>query len=139
MPQIQSVLVVDDDILQLEVMRDYFARRHVTNVTCVSDGQIAANLLMTPGKEQPDLIVSDIHMPYLDGIEIIAIAGETCPQVPIILLSGSGRQQLDAAAVLATGSGLNVLAALSKPIDEDAIDLAISQFEGSAGLLEATV
>ncbi len=120
--KIGKVLVVDDDLLQLEVMRDYFMQRQVADIECVSDSQIAADLLGGPDARHLDLIVSDIHMPEVDGIEILHILSHTGSRTPLILASGSGHFQLKTAGILATRMGLNVLGALRKPLEPARFD-----------------
>ena len=130
MLRLHSVLVVDDDPLQLEVMRDYLTRQKVAKITCVSDGQIAINLLSAPQPHSPELLITDIHMPGLDGIEILAFLTASAQPPPVLLVSGSGARQLQSAAILAKGSGLTVLGALSKPVVTTELDAALARFAG---------
>lgn len=50
----------------------------------VSDGQ---ELIEQIQKEMPDLIITDIQMPVVDGLEVCRYVRETFPEIPIILLT----------------------------------------------------
>src|SRR5438034_1530700 len=49
------------------------------------DGREAVELAQRMG---PDLVVMDIEMPVLDGIEATRVLREGCPEVPIVAISG---------------------------------------------------
>ncbi|HUM65961.1 MAG TPA: response regulator, partial [Chitinophagaceae bacterium] len=51
-------------------------------------------------KDKPyDVVLCDIKMPKLDGIEFLQKAGETSPDVPIIMISGHGNIETAVEAV----------------------------------------
>ena len=79
------VLVVDDD----ELVRSLMAMAledagHDTIEAC--DGEEACHLL--ENLDQVALIVTDLHMPKMDGIELAKWAQSHYPMVPILLVSG---------------------------------------------------
>jgi DNA-binding response OmpR family regulator len=53
------------------------------------DGEEAASLLATLGTNV-GVIVSDIRMPRLDGLQLAVVVSERWPTVPLILISGEG-------------------------------------------------
>lgn len=61
-----SVLVVDDEPPIVELVRGYLEREG-WSVTWASDGQLALEAI---AREQPDVVVLDLMLPGLDGIEI---------------------------------------------------------------------
>jgi DNA-binding response OmpR family regulator len=80
-----KVLVVDDD----DAMRALL-RLHLTNagyaVTVAEDALVAGRKLL---EAAPDLIILDVNLPYMSGLELAAIliADATIPHVPIIFIS----------------------------------------------------
>ena len=94
-----SILVVDDD----ESIRDLL-RMHLSAAgyeVHVAEDAIAAGYLVL--RSPPDLIISDINMPHMDGFEFIAAlkADSTLPKIPVIFLTSfeegdEGRKQLGA-------------------------------------------
>ncbi|HET7468854.1 MAG TPA: response regulator [Gemmatimonadales bacterium] len=64
-----------------------------------------------------DLAVVDIHMPEMDGLELLAQLRATCPTLPVIMMSG-GDQTRDL-ALLDDARLLGASAALAKPFSLD--------------------
>jgi CheY-like chemotaxis protein len=80
-----NILVVDDD----ESMRDLL-RLHLSAAgyeVRVAEDAIAAGYMVL--KRPPDLIISDVNMPHMDGFEFIAAlkADSTLPEIPVIFLT----------------------------------------------------
>jgi len=42
-------------------------------------------------REHPDLVLTDLRMPEVDGLEVLRRAGELSPETPLIVVSGTGR------------------------------------------------
>src|SRR3954471_14075997 len=80
-----TILIVDDDAS----MRDLL-RLHLTAAgyeVQVAEDAIAAGYMVL--RSPPDLIISDVNMPHLDGFEFIEAlkADKTLPQIPVIFLT----------------------------------------------------
>ena len=83
------VLVVDDE----EPVRRYLARSLAEGgyrVVEAHDGQEALALLMRLGATVIGLVVSDITMPRVSGLELAAVVEARWPTVPVLLVSGQG-------------------------------------------------
>jgi two-component system cell cycle response regulator CpdR len=80
------ILLADDDPTALDlVSRALTAEGH--NVVCCCDGQEALQrLLAAPGEFA--LLLSDVEMPGLDGIELAKRARSAAPGLRILLMSG---------------------------------------------------
>lgn len=63
-----------------------------------------------------DLVITDIIMPGMDGIELIVEFSEHHPGVPIIAMSGGGKA-VPADLVLSDAHGLGAVTSLAKPFD----------------------
>jgi len=80
-----TILVLEDE----EIMRDLL-RIHLTNagyeVLVAEDAVVAGHLLM---KERPNLILTDIEMPFMDGLEFVrALKSDAAVSaIPVIFLS----------------------------------------------------
>lgn len=83
------VLLVDDE----DVVRRITARILAGGgyrVLEAHDGEQAATLLPTLGTNAVGLVVSDIRMPGMSGIELATLVSERWPTVPVLLVSGQG-------------------------------------------------
>ncbi len=84
-----KILVAEDEPLMLMTIEAKLKKDGFT-VMCVSDGQEAINALDT---FLPDLIITDILMPYTSGLEVISVARSKNIKLPIIVLSGIGEEE----------------------------------------------
>ena len=75
-----------------------------------SDGELAYPLIK---KEKPDILITDIRMPFMDGLELSRLVKKELPQIKIIILSGYN--EFDYAK---TAINIGVTDYLLKPISE---------------------
>ncbi|MGB2675490.1 MAG: response regulator [Candidatus Acidiferrum sp.] len=76
-----SILVVDDEPELLEIMADWF-RREGCNVLSAENGAEALLLLQT---NHLDVVVSDIHMPVMDGVTMLQKIKSTNTYLPSVM------------------------------------------------------
>ncbi len=81
----QRVLVVDDDATVSEVVARYLEHAGFA-VTVVADGRVA---LATALAELPDLVVLDLMLPGMDGLEVFTALRAQAP-VPVVMLTAKG-------------------------------------------------
>jgi two-component system response regulator YesN len=84
---IYKVFLVEDEILTREGIRDnvQWKADGFEFSGEASDGDMALPLIQTI---KPDLLVTDIKMPFMDGLELCRIVRERMPWIKIIILSG---------------------------------------------------
>src|SRR5947207_12462093 len=82
-----KVFFVEDEIITREGIRDNVDWQASGFEFCgeAADGEIALPLLRTI---QPDVLITDIKMPFMDGLQLSKIVRERMPWVKIIILSG---------------------------------------------------
>ncbi|MDA8109384.1 MAG: response regulator [Betaproteobacteria bacterium] len=80
-----SILVVDDDESIRELLRLHL-RSAGYDVQVAEDAIVAGHMVL---ERRPDLIITDVNMPYMDGFEFVAAlkADKTIPDIPVIFLS----------------------------------------------------
>ena len=81
------VLVVDDDLTVRDVVRRYLERDGHT-VTVVGDGERA---LEASARQRPDLVVLDLMLPGIDGLEVCRRLRATSA-VPVVMLTALGEE-----------------------------------------------
>src|SRR5437016_2412398 len=87
-------LVVDDE----EVVCRYTARVLMDaglRVLEAHDGEEALALLENLGAAAVGLVVSDVGMPRMGGVELAMVIGHRWPAVPVLLVSGQGSPESD--------------------------------------------
>ena len=82
-------LFVDDEVEFLELMEKRLTRRGMDVVTA-PDGQTALNLLdqAIQAGQTFEIVVMDVRMPGMDGLETLRHMKEKAPKIPVILLTG---------------------------------------------------
>jgi two-component system C4-dicarboxylate transport response regulator DctD len=84
------ILVVDDDAAVLRMMAEALELRGFTPRPMQSSRD-AAKLLRT---ETFDLIITDVVMPYVHGLEILQIAKSRKPETPVLFVTGHAHRQI---------------------------------------------
>jgi CheY-like chemotaxis protein len=117
-----KILIVDDSPDTREMIAKLLELERFTVVTA-EDGRAGLDLAAA---ECPDLIITDINMPNLDGIEMIKIlrSKPLLSNVPIMVITAYGNNF--ASAALSAGANY----ALSKPLKLDALIEGIKRLLG---------
>jgi CheY-like chemotaxis protein len=79
-----KILIVDDSQELLDVMCEYLETSGYT-VHTTTQSQDALRFIAVTGY---DVIVSDIHMPEMDGLELMALIKNKHPGLPVVLITG---------------------------------------------------
>ena len=82
-----SVLVVDDEVQFVETLVKRLAKRGV-KVGAAHSGQQALDVLAGSGATRTDVVILDVKMPGMDGLETLAAIKEQHPLVEVIMLTG---------------------------------------------------
>lgn len=82
----KKILVVDDECSHLKML-EWQLDNYQFNVVTADNGNSALNHLSA---DPPDLILTDLFMPEMDGFELLARVNEKNPELPVIVLSGQG-------------------------------------------------
>jgi two-component system response regulator YesN len=105
-----KVFFVEDEIITREGIRDNVDWRGNGFEFCgeATDGETALALLRTV---QPDVLITDIKMPFMDGLQLSRIVRERMPWVKIIILSGHDEFEYARKAI-----GIGITDYLLKPV-----------------------
>lgn len=81
----EKILIVDDEKMMLHVAMSILKSKY--EVICAGSAEEAIHLY---DEEEPDLILTDINMPGMDGLEMVEILrGEHGMKVPVMFMTGS--------------------------------------------------
>jgi PAS domain S-box-containing protein len=121
------VMIIDDEALVRAHLRRLL-EQHGFTVRDVDSAHAGLELLVA---ESPELVLLDLNMPDLDGLEVVRRLRATGARVPVVLCSGN----LDAMLMRETDSGL-IQAILHKPFSsDDLLDAVERAREGAASQL----
>lgn len=88
MEKIRIFLVEDEAIIRNGVKRSIdWEKEGYDFVGEAGDGELAYPMIM---KEKPDILITDIRMPFMDGLELSRLVKEKLPDIRIVLLTGYG-------------------------------------------------
>lgn len=121
-----TVLVVEDHDFQRRTILQILANLGVGSLLEAADGETALTLL-DAGKV-PDVVVCDLDLPGMDGVELVKRIADRHPEVGVVFASGLDDQVIDAADKSARERGVTVLRALRKPLTARALFAAIDGF-----------
>ncbi len=126
MANFSSVLLVDDDPVQLAILESYFSAKGVESVHKALNGISALEQIEKFGDEI-DLVLCDLKMPEMDGIEFMRHLKDSPYSGPVAILSSADRFLIESAEKLATIHGLNVIGSVRKPMNKERLDALIAK------------
>ncbi len=86
----ENILIVDDELDMLELLELIITDRTDYRVITTSEPQKATQLL----REQPiDLVITDLRMPEMDGLELIDKIKQWDDQIPFIIITAYGTME----------------------------------------------
>ena len=121
------LLIADDEKLEREALADMVSRRfeHEVVLELAENGRKAADTAVLGGA---DLILMDMKMPNLDGIDATRIIRELAPDIPIIALTAYAYEHDKQAALKA---GCNDF--LTKPFTQEVLKETIKKWLDDKG------
>ena len=122
-----TVLVVEDHDFQRRTILQILANLGVGSLHEAADGESALDLLERG--EQPDIVVCDLDLPGIDGVELVRRIAERHDRVGVIFASGLEERIVAAAEGTARAHGVTVLAALQKPLTARKLLAAIGEHD----------
>lgn len=123
----KCVLIVDDNDFNRELVKDILEDEDIT-VYEAEDGSSAIELLESEQADDIDVVLMDMRMPGMDGIEttkIIRTKNGKCMEVPIIAMTADG---FETDIGMLQKAGMNGL--ISKPVDVNTLVEHITKLAG---------
>jgi len=115
---VHTILLVDDE-------------EGIRNVLNITLGHAGFNVLLAPDGDQglavfeshrPDIVISDIKMPGIDGIELLRRIKQINPETEVIMITGHGDMDLAVKSLQYEASDF-----ITKPIDSEEIETAVAK------------
>jgi EAL domain-containing protein (putative c-di-GMP-specific phosphodiesterase class I)/CheY-like chemotaxis protein len=115
-----SVLVIDDHPFQRRTLARKLSALGVPSVLEAADGADALEHVRASAGSLA-LIVSDVDMPEMDGLEFLRRLAAEAPSTAVAVVSALDRSLLKSVEVMASEYGLHLVGVLEKPVTEDAL------------------
>ena len=116
----ERILLVDDDAAFLFAGRELLmAQSRAFHVDTAEDAEAALSAIR---QQDYDVVVSDIRMPGLNGIQLLTECQRIRPDIPVVLITAYEDRQLETEA-----ARLGAYAFLHKPLDSDTFASVVSR------------
>jgi DNA-binding NarL/FixJ family response regulator len=99
-----KILLADDQVLFVEGLRTFLIN-YAEDMTVVGIAPNGNEAVAMTGKLRPDIILMDVRMPEMDGVEAVRIIKSKYPEIKIIMLSTYDEDEFVRAALLGGASG----------------------------------
>jgi CheY-like chemotaxis protein len=111
----KPILLVEDDQVDTMTVTRALKEIHVTNpLVHLENGEDAVNYLRDPQKEKPCIVLLDLNMPIMNGIEFLQVVKNDSKLrcIPVVVLTTSEEQQDKV-----NSFNLGVAGYMAKPVD----------------------
>ena len=113
-----KILLVDDEKEFIQTLSERLQMRNM-GTAVVYDGNAALDQVQY---DEPDVMIIDLKMPGIDGIELLKRVKQTWPQIQVIVLTGHGSEQ-DKKNCMALGA----FSYMQKPVDIDLLSESLKK------------
>ncbi len=120
-----TIIIADDEKNTREGLRWALERKNL-NILLAADGEEALQLMRS---EPVDILLTDLKMPKLDGLELLGYVSKESPETEVVMLTGHGTVE---SAVDAMKAG--AFDYLIKPINIDELNLLVDRILASRAL-----
>lgn len=122
-----KILALDDDQFMLKLHSQMLANLGFPSVTSFDNGRAALEWIDSPGN-CPDLILLDLNMPEMDGVEFVRHLVERQYSGALIVISGEDERMLQAADKLVQSHNISLLGHLHKPFTPEGLASLLSKW-----------
>lgn len=118
----KKIMVVDDAAFMRMTIKNCLTKAGYTNIVEAADGQLALDTFQA---EKPDLVIMDITMPNMDGIQALQAIKSVDPGAKVVMCSAMGQESMVVDAI-----HLGALDFIVKPFKQDRILQTVSKILG---------
>lgn len=128
-----EAIIVDDDPFMCDLLETMLSSLGVDRITTTQNGRDA---LVALGRQsqRPTVCFIDLHMPEMDGLELIRHLSELESKPVVVLMSGEDHRILHSARDIARARGVRVLSSLRKPVSRECLAVALEEAMASRAL-----
>src|ERR671912_28556 len=120
-----KILVAEDERMMLKTI-ELRLKKDGHQVVTTNDGREALEQIRI---HQPDLVITDIMMPYASGLEIVGYVSGSAKKTPVIVLSGMGQEN-----VVMEAFKLGAVDFIQKPFSPNELSMRVKRFNPAVSL-----
>jgi DNA-binding response OmpR family regulator len=126
MPQ-PRLLLIDDEPTLADFMADAASGCGFDPVVTSRDEEFRDQFIA----ERPDMVVLDLGMPGMDGVELLRFLADQQYRSPVLIVSGFDRRVLESAFRLGEALGLNMAGPLEKPVRLERLETMLNELKAT--------
>lgn len=126
----KKILIIDDDKITIHIIKFILEDNPNFEIVTATDGSKAIEYLE---KNIPDLIISDLVMPFKTGVEVVSYVNQKYPKVPIIVISSLAPNHTSVQEV----KKLNISYYISKPLDSEILNNCVIELLSNNEILNS--
>lgn len=96
----KKILIIEDDELMVKILK-FILNKEGYQLSVIKDGLSAVEQIHSIN---PDMVITDLLLPYKSGLEVIRFVKENFEKVPIIVLSALGEEEHSVSEVFKLGA-----------------------------------
>jgi len=123
-----TILIIDDELPTLELLQ-ILLEAYGYNVLAAENGEAGLQLFK---EHHPNLVLTDIKMPGIDGLEVLKRIKELNPHAEVIVITGHGDMELAIQAL-----NLDATDFINKPVERQDLDKALKRAQERMQFLSA--
>jgi EAL domain-containing protein (putative c-di-GMP-specific phosphodiesterase class I)/FixJ family two-component response regulator len=121
------ILVVEDHAFQRQTLVQVLKSLGAKTILEADNGRPALEIIKSHTGEPVDLVICDIDMPDMDGLEFLRHIGQNHPKMSVAICSAKELPLLNAAHLMAREYGVRLLGVIQKPFTREAIGSLIER------------
>lgn len=123
------VLIVEDSPCQAEYLSELCRACGIRKLATAENGRVALELI-DKAEGGFDILICDLEMPDLDGIELIHLLANRNTSSALIIVSSREQSLISAVELMAVTEGIYVLGSIQKPVPHGALETLIKDYRG---------
>lgn len=116
-----QIVLAEDDVQERRLYKKFLKNDNLT----VYEAESGSEAIRIVKEKKADILITDILMPGMNGLEVIASLKQDLPEIKVIAISG-GNIAMDPADGLKLASTLGAVQILRKPFTREALKEAVS-------------
>ncbi|KTD01275.1 EAL domain-containing response regulator [Legionella feeleii] len=122
-----TILIVEDEEFQRNILVRLLKNIGVQHLYEATDGHRALELI-EKHIDSIDILISDIKMPKMDGMELLRHLSEIKTKISTVIFSGLERSLITSIETMALAYDINLLGVIEKPVSKNKLELLLKKY-----------